>query len=522
VRIYDGLLALDDHMALSPGIVDVPVRLARLAAGRGLSSYQLRLTFNSDMLSVTDVSTTGTATAGWSTSHHVAGGTLSVAGATAGSLTGPGTLLVVRFAVHPSISLRTETYLTIDQLLVNEGTPILERRNGAVRIAEPPGRVALSSPGNGWTQRPVVDDLWWNPVEFAQWYEVQISPDTTFSVISFSDTNVTALPYRAGPLAHGRWYAWRVRARNSLGVGAWSDKWLFRTVFAIPAAPSLAAPPTGSLDLPVTPMLAWHPTDQAATYDVQISEDSTFAFDVRTVGSITDTFHLASTLDHARRYFWRVRGVSEAGWGDWSAPWWFRTVGTPAGVPVLVSPPNGATGISVTPLLVWRIPPNAQLYHVQVSEDSTFATTVVNGDGISDTSYVANGLAPSKVYFWRVRTYGPTDTSAFAPYWRFTTTGPDGVVEPTGSVPDRFGLDPNFPNPFNPSTRLTFHLIEPSDVTLTIYTVTGVEVERLVGTRLAAGTYTTTWNAARMPSGIYLSRLQAGRNVAVQRLVLIK
>jgi hypothetical protein len=57
---------------------------------------------------------------------------------------------------------------------------------------------------------------------------------------------------------------------------------------------------------------------------------------------------------------------------------------------------------------------------------------------------------------------------------------------------------------------------------LTVYTLTGVEVERIVDASLSAGTYETTWNAGSRPSGIYVCRMTAGSFTAVQRLVLIK
>lgn len=522
IRVFDGAVQMPQVLAAAGGWVDLPVRLPRLSAGHLVSSYQLVIAVDPNVLTFVSASKAGTATESWATSHHVDGHRLTVAGATAGALAGPGTLCVVRYAVQPTAQLRWESQVELEHVLLNEGSPVADRWNGRVTIAEPPGAVVLWSPGDGSIDQPLELELSWGTVEFGERYELQVATDTTFANVVLADTGMTLNSIAIGPLESSTMYAWRVRASNVLGVGPWSEVRRFTTVLTPPPAPILALPASGSLDLPVTPTLVWRLAELAATYTVQISEDSTFEFDVRTVGEIGDTLHVVSALDHDRRFFWRVRGVNTAGWGAWSDVWWFTTVGTPAGIPELVAPPNGATGVSVTPLLTWRTAPNANLYHVQVTEDSTFASVLTEGDGISDTTWVANGLTYPRLYFWRVRTYGPTDTSIFSGVWRFTTTGPDGIVRPTGEVPNDFGLDPNFPNPFNPSTRITFHVKETSPVTLTIFTLTGSEVERLVGTTLSPGTYDTQWDGSRMPSGIYVCRMTAGSFTAVRRLVLVK
>jgi|GEM_PF-1612898 len=93
----------------------------------------------------------------------------------------------------------------------------------------------------------------------------------------------------------------------------------------------------------------------------------------------------------------------------------------------------------------------------------------------------------------------------------------------TGSVPCKFGLSQNYPNPFNPTTTIAFALAKEAAVTLNIYDLTGREVAVLADNEsLKAGNYTRIWNAAQMPTGVYLCRIQAGDFSAVKKLVLIK
>ena len=94
-------------------------------------------------------------------------------------------------------------------------------------------------------------------------------------------------------------------------------------------------------------------------------------------------------------------------------------------------------------------------------------------------------------------------------------------------LPDRFGLEQNMPNPFNPSTVIGYQLTEAGDVRLAIYSVLGQEVRVLVNRRQEAGSFTATWDGRdaqgrRVASGIYLYRLQAGDFTAVKRMLLLK
>ena len=95
------------------------------------------------------------------------------------------------------------------------------------------------------------------------------------------------------------------------------------------------------------------------------------------------------------------------------------------------------------------------------------------------------------------------------------------------ALPDRFGLEQNVPNPFNPSTVIGYQLAEGGDVRLAIYSVLGQEVRVLVNERQEAGSFTATWDGRdaqgrRVASGIYLYRLQAGGFTAVKRMLLLK
>lgn len=95
-------------------------------------------------------------------------------------------------------------------------------------------------------------------------------------------------------------------------------------------------------------------------------------------------------------------------------------------------------------------------------------------------------------------------------------------VEARSAVPATFALQQNFPNPFNPTTRIDFTLPSASMVSLKIYDMMGREVASIVSEELSAGTHSRQWDASAMPSGMYFYRMQAGSFSAIKRLVVVK
>lgn len=83
-------------------------------------------------------------------------------------------------------------------------------------------------------------------------------------------------------------------------------------------------------------------------------------------------------------------------------------------------------------------------------------------------------------------------------------------------------LHPNYPNPFNPSTTLSFSLRTSHLARLAIYDVLGREVAVLVDDVMPAGSHSVTFEAGNLATGIYLVRLEAGGMVRSRNITLIK
>ncbi len=112
----------------------------------------------------------------------------------------------------------------------------------------------------------------------------------------------------------------------------------------------------------------------------------------------------------------------------------------------------------------------------------------------------------------------------FGPYDVMAAYGCDGPVsvEDDEVVPANYSLSQNYPNPFNPSTTIKYSIPQSSFVKIKVFNTIGQEVAELVNQELQTGNYEVTFDARNLPSGIYFYRLEAGKFVQTNKMILIK
>jgi len=86
----------------------------------------------------------------------------------------------------------------------------------------------------------------------------------------------------------------------------------------------------------------------------------------------------------------------------------------------------------------------------------------------------------------------------------------------------QFQLEQNYPNPFNPSTTINFTIPVSGFVSLKIYNILGEEVSTLVAKKLSAGSYSYTWDAGHLASGLYIYKLKATDYTSVKKALFLK
>ena len=89
-------------------------------------------------------------------------------------------------------------------------------------------------------------------------------------------------------------------------------------------------------------------------------------------------------------------------------------------------------------------------------------------------------------------------------------------------LPESFSLDRAYPNPFNPTTKLSFALPLTTNVLLEVYDINGRLINELIKGNMDAGYYSVVWNADAHSSGVYFVKLHAGEFVNTQKLMLVK
>ena len=89
-------------------------------------------------------------------------------------------------------------------------------------------------------------------------------------------------------------------------------------------------------------------------------------------------------------------------------------------------------------------------------------------------------------------------------------------------VPTMYTLNHAYPNPFNPTTTLSFAIPVDSEVSLSVYNLQGREVSKLIDANMDAGYHSVVWNADNHSSGVYFVKMVAGEFVNTQKLMLIK
>jgi hypothetical protein len=106
----------------------------------------------------------------------------------------------------------------------------------------------------------------------------------------------------------------------------------------------------------------------------------------------------------------------------------------------------------------------------------------------------------------------------------FIFGGPGGALDVQNSpaAPPEFALEQNFPNPFNPTTVISYQLPAVSDVRLVVYDMLGREVAILVNEKKTQGKYDVRFDATGLASGVYFYRLVAGKFIQTHKMAHLK
>jgi len=320
-------------------------------------------------------------------------------------------------------------------------------------LPPPPSSAPTSAtPSNGAIVSGINLTLQWSPVSTATSYTVQLSTSPTFSSYIVNVSGINGTSYLVNGLSNNTQYYWRVSAENAGGSSGFGNTWNFKTL-GNPTQPVLIYPSANSVNIPVTLNFEWNQSqDQLmmamkngilknansiaaagtpgekkpafiSEYWFELTTDTTNNSYIVKYNSVVDTVETVSGLKNLTNYWWRVSAVNETGMGaftNWSN---FTTVIDTPGVVQQVSPLDASLG-NIRPVkLRWLIPVRAASFRLQFGTDSTFATTMIDTSGLTDTSFTLSGLNNLTKYYWRVNAANAGGTSPWSFVWNFKTLG---------------------------------------------------------------------------------------------------
>ena len=97
-----------------------------------------------------------------------------------------------------------------------------------------------------------------------------------------------------------------------------------------------------------------------------------------------------------------------------------------------------------------------------------------------------------------------------------------GIVKNSNQVPTDFMLYSNYPNPFNPATKIKFDIAKATNAKLVVYDILGNEVTRIIDEKLSPGSYTVDFKGENLGSGVYFYKLTTDYFTDTKKMLLIK
>jgi len=295
--------------------------------------------------------------------------------------------------------------------------------------------------------------------------------------------------------------------------------------FGLTISPVLESPANGSVQVSITPQLIWNSSENSTSYRCVVSDNPNFS-NLIIDQVISDTSYQVPNeiLSSLTQYFWKVKSINEYGQSEWSEVFNFTTLlMAPTASPNLISPYNGESNISLTPNLTWSFVNSAELYTCWVSTDINFNSKIYDTTVADLFTQIPAGLLNTFTqYYWKVYGSNAAGNGPWSLRYTFTTLNSTNITNNLPGIPKNFDLHNNYPNPFNPVTKIQFDVPKNSVVKINVYDITGKEITTLVNDFRNAGRYEVQFNANNLSSGIYFYKMQAGDFMAVRKMLLIK
>jgi peptidyl-prolyl cis-trans isomerase B (cyclophilin B) len=270
----------------------------------------------------------------------------------------------------------------------------------------------------------------------------------------------------------------------------------------IPEAPQNLFPDNEKVGMLQYDTLRWDNLSDAVQYHIELTKDSNFDSVDFTEKVGFNYFVLPEIALGSIKYYWRIKSDNGGNKSEYSE---IQTFYTSIKAPILISPITNPDSISITPTFSWEAVDGAAGYRIQISNSPLFQDRyiVIDIDTIKNTTFTSPALQPNKSHYWRVFSLTEEYQGPVSESRRFVTPDVTGIKIVNNEIPNKFDIKQNFPNPFNPTTRINFDIPINSDVNLVLYNNLGEKVFDLLNENLASGSYSIELNGKNLSSGIY-------------------
>ncbi len=425
------------------------------------------------------------------------------------------------FSVNP-VAPGDTTILTISNtmgLSVGEislsvlGSDNVESSNTALSITviNTPVATNLTAPMDAETGVNLNSLITWEDVPMASVYLFELAKDPAFMDIEQA-TNTSNTGITVTGLTFGTDYFWRVTASNACGASVSTTSMfttlLDLTISSTPSSASVCDSEMGIFTLTLGTNFAETgvnlsaenlPTGAIANFDPNPAlPGSTVEISIENLNGVAPMTYL-------------VKVTAEDGTNSS-----FRNLGlivkpNPAS-PALTAPADGATNVSVTPILSWNNAAETDNYLVELADNETMANPLIsqeiNGTGFSFPS--ANELGGAQEYFWRITAQNECGGGA-SPVYRFTTEFTESINY-LGKL--AFEL---LPNPTSGQFQINFGQALSDVLQVEIFAVNG---QRMQTMQFANGSRVVDLDISTYAQGVYLVRLIHGNEVFTERIIL--
>ena len=474
--------------------------------GLGVLSLQFTITHDPALVNAVNINSSGDVSfAGWTVlPNATVPGQIIVAGFGAFPLAGGGNFIELIYEV---VNPEGFSALTSTQFLFNTGNPTANVSNGSITLIGP-----IADPSDLSTTIRVENEVglrWRDNSDNENGFIIERENPTQEAFQVIDSVGAGSTGYTDATVVDGQRYYYRVKAYNDFTQSGYTNT--AQAVTILPAPSSL----TGQVhSLPWSVQLDWVDNSDSELGFVISRHDTTVSVfaDIDSVGANVTTY-TDTTVDTVFKYIYMVYAFTSDTVSDFSDT-------AAVIVPVELS--------SLTAALSGKLV-NIQWTTVTETNNKGFALqrrTVGEWERIAFIE--GRGTTTER------SNYQYSDDFKFESYkgiieYRLKQIDFSGAYEYSKIVevivdltPKEYVLYQNFPNPFNPNTKIKYALPQNSKVNLTVYNTIGEVVQILVDEIQEEGFHEVDFNASELTNGIYFYRLVANDNAQVKKMILLK